>query len=112
VTEHCRVSVDSGNLAIVNELPLNYFLCLVMSLNIAYSSDEEVTLTKDAFGLSSLPTAKKPRLESQQKQGVKADSAPHVLSEVCIARNIFNYCISKSSHVGPVKDDFLGYSTK
>jgi hypothetical protein len=90
------MSVDSGNLAIVNELPLNYFVfCLVMSLNIAYSSDEEVSLTKDAFGLSSLPTAKKPRVESQQKQGVKADSAPHVLSEVCIARDILNYHIAK-----------------
>ncbi len=67
-----------------------------MSLNIAYSSDEEgVTLTKDAFGLSLLPTAKKPRVESEQKQGVKADSAPHVLSEVCSFRDILNYYIAK-----------------
>lgn len=56
-----------------------------MSLNIAYSSDEEdVALTRDSFGLSSLPAVKKPRVESEQKQGLKANAAPHVLSEVCI----------------------------
>lgn len=56
-----------------------------MSLGLNYSSDEEEilnTVSKDAFGLSSLPVTKKPRVEQPT---AKADAAPHVLSEVRVA---------------------------
>ncbi|KAJ3537051.1 hypothetical protein NMY22_g5764 [Coprinellus aureogranulatus] len=55
-----------------------------MSLAIDYSSDEEEIVraaSKDAFGLSSLPQAKKPRVEESSVVASSADAAPHVLSE-------------------------------
>ena len=58
-----------------------------MSLNIAYSSDEEnLASNNDVFGLSSLPVAKRPRVDNEPgSSGLgKADAAPHVLAEVDI----------------------------
>jgi len=58
-----------------------------MSLPIAYSSDDEDTVSRnDAFGLSLLPVTKKQRVEDHapKKQGKTLDSAPHVLAEVRI----------------------------
>jgi len=54
-----------------------------MSLPISYSSDEEDIglAAKDAFGLASLPTAKKARLDDPSVP-LTADAAPHVLAEV------------------------------
>ena len=55
-----------------------------MSLGLDYSSDEEEiikTVSKDAFGLSSLPQAKKPRVE-ESSVAARADATPYVLSEV------------------------------
>jgi pre-mRNA-processing factor 17 len=55
-----------------------------MSLGLNYSSDEEEiikTVSKDAFGLSSLPQAKKLRVE-EPSVAANADAAPYVLSEV------------------------------
>ncbi|KAF9535331.1 pre-mRNA splicing factor [Crepidotus variabilis] len=54
-----------------------------MALNIAYSSDEEdFSSTADAFGITSLPTAKKPRVEEDLSVKIHStDAAPHVLSE-------------------------------
>ena len=53
-------------------------------MNLAsYSSDEEESLAsaaKDAFALSSLPVAKKVRVETVASGST--DAAPHVLSEV------------------------------
>jgi len=54
-----------------------------MSLPIAYSSDEEDNLESvqnDAFGLSSLPVAKRARVDEEQT--IATDAAPHVLAEV------------------------------
>ncbi|TEB35131.1 pre-mRNA splicing factor [Coprinellus micaceus] len=54
-----------------------------MSLGLNYSSDEEEiikTVSKDAFGLSSLPQAKKLRVE-EPSVAANADAAPYVLSE-------------------------------
>ncbi|PPQ92678.1 hypothetical protein CVT25_013985 [Psilocybe cyanescens] len=54
-----------------------------MSLPVAYSSDEEdhiASISKDAFGLASLPSAKKARVEEEQTP-VPRDAAPHVLAE-------------------------------
>ena len=55
-----------------------------MSLNIAYSSDEEdFSSTNDAFGISSLPAPKRSRVGEQESVKLdRADAAPHVLSEV------------------------------
>jgi len=53
-----------------------------MSLAISYSSDEEenfASAAKDAFALSTLPVAKKVRVELTS---TSTDAAPHVLSEV------------------------------
>ncbi|TFK41277.1 pre-mRNA splicing factor [Crucibulum laeve] len=53
-----------------------------MSLPLAYSSDEEeiiASVSKDAFSLSSLPAAKKPRVEESTQMAT--ESAPHVLAE-------------------------------
>ena len=56
-----------------------------MSLNIAYSSDEEdLTPNNDVFGLSFLPVAKRPRVDNEPGSSGKADAAPHVLAEVDI----------------------------
>ena len=57
-----------------------------MPLIQGYSSGEDdgpVSPTTDAFGLASLPAAKKPRMEPQQPTSVIPHSAPDVLSEVC-----------------------------
>ena len=52
-----------------------------MSLVQGYSSGEDETIDpNDAFGLSSLPAAKKPRTD--ELQSLKAEAAPHVLAEV------------------------------
>lgn len=52
-----------------------------MPLDIAYSSGEEDdAVAKDAFGLASLPTLKKPRTDHPTP--MNTDAAPHVLSEV------------------------------
>jgi pre-mRNA-processing factor 17 len=58
-----------------------------MSLGLNYSSDEEIlnAVSKDAFGLSSLPVAKKPRTEEPAAMAMSTDAAPHVLSEVSVA---------------------------
>ncbi|KAF9015048.1 pre-mRNA splicing factor [Cyathus striatus] len=55
-----------------------------MSLTLAYSSDEDDNLhsmAKDAFGLASLPTAKKPRVDESGTTVEVHESAPHVLAE-------------------------------
>ncbi|CAA7258724.1 unnamed protein product [Cyclocybe aegerita] len=53
-----------------------------MSLPISYSSDEDVASLNDAFGLSSLPAAKKPRTKENSKPSNNdTDTAPHVLAE-------------------------------
>lgn len=57
-----------------------------MSLVAGYSSDEDsgpVTITEDAFGLSNLPVAKKPRTDESVSR-VTLQAAPHVLAEVRI----------------------------
>ena len=62
--------------------PFNF---TAMSLGLNYSSDEEEILnavSKDAFVLSSLPMAKKPRIEEPAAMTLSNDTAPHVLSEV------------------------------
>lgn len=63
-----------------------------MSLVPGYSSDEDselVSTTEDAFGLSKLPAAKKPRTdESASRLELKA--APDVLAEVCIPSSTLN----------------------
>jgi len=59
-----------------------------MSLALGYSSGEDedpVILAKDAFGLSYLSPAKKPRVEDLTLQ-MTAEAAPHVLSEVSLIR--------------------------
>ncbi|KAI6005105.1 pre-mRNA splicing factor [Pisolithus orientalis] len=45
-----------------------------------YSSDEDVAVTNDAFGISSLPLADKARAD-EAEQKIVADAAPHVLAE-------------------------------
>ncbi|KAG6817635.1 hypothetical protein H0H87_006263 [Tephrocybe sp. NHM501043] len=55
-----------------------------MSLALGYSSGEDEDSTanvKDAFGLASLPSAKKPRTEQLQAQKATLQAAPDVLSE-------------------------------
>lgn len=55
-----------------------------MSLALGYSSGEDedpVTLAKDAFGLSSLPSTKKPRVD-EVLTPLTTQAAPDVLSEV------------------------------
>lgn len=61
------------------------------SLLQGYSSgeDDEQLATQDAFGLSSLPTSKKPRLEEPEAStsstavSIVLQAAPDVLAEVC-----------------------------
>jgi pre-mRNA-processing factor 17 len=56
-----------------------------MSMPIAYSSDDEDTVSRnDAFGLSLLPVSKKQRVEDHAPENKTLDSAPHVLAEVRI----------------------------
>ena len=55
-----------------------------MSLVAGYSSDEDagpVSPTTDAFGLSNIPAAKKPRVE-EPSSSLVVQAAPDVLSEV------------------------------
>lgn len=55
-----------------------------MSLVAGYSSDEDngpTTSANDAFGLSSLPAAKKPRIDEASSSKPTVDAAPHVLAE-------------------------------
>ena len=82
-----------------------------MSLPISYSSDEEdIGLTaKDAFGLASLPTAKKARLDDPSVP-LTADAAPHVLAEVWYTFPFF--FTACSSKLGPTKHDFLSHASK
>jgi pre-mRNA-processing factor 17 len=53
-----------------------------MSLSLSYSSDEEslASVTKDTFGLTALPVAKKHRVENATT--ISTDAAPDVLAEV------------------------------
>lgn len=54
-----------------------------MSLALDYSSDDAGIVANDAFGVSSLLTNKKPRVdESVESNTAVIDSAPHVLAEV------------------------------
>jgi len=54
-----------------------------MSLALDYSSDDAGIVANDAFGVSSLLTIKKPRVdESVESNTAVIDSAPHVLAEV------------------------------
>ena len=57
-----------------------------MPLVQGYSSGEDegpVPPANDAFGLASLPTAKKARVEPPKPTSITPHSAPDVLSEVC-----------------------------
>lgn len=53
-----------------------------MSLSLSYSSDEEISasVTKDIFGLTDFPVAKKHRVENATT--ITTDAAPDVLAEV------------------------------
>lgn len=57
-----------------------------MSLAIVYSSDDDQlaeAVAKDTFGITSLPSNKRLRVEeATQPQTVAPDAAPHVLAEV------------------------------
>lgn len=57
-----------------------------MSLAIEYSSDDDKiaeSVAKDAFGISSLPSNKRPRVEeTTQPKTLVPEAAPHVLAEV------------------------------
>jgi len=54
-----------------------------MSLALDYSSDDAETVAKDAFGILSLSSSKKPRVDDSVESNTAAiDSAPHVLTEV------------------------------
>ena len=58
-----------------------------MPLPVEYSSDEEDnanSVNSDVFGLSSLPVAKKARVDETPsvEPEAKPDAAPHVLAEV------------------------------
>lgn len=56
-----------------------------MSLVAGYSSDEDngpASPTTDAFGMSSVPAAKKARIEIPSSSKPTIDAAPHVLAEV------------------------------
>jgi len=56
-----------------------------MSLTLDYSSDDAETVAKDAFGISSLSSSKKFRVDDFVESNTAAiDSAPHVLAEVGI----------------------------
>jgi hypothetical protein len=59
-----------------------------MSLVNDYSSGEEDAIlpTRDAFGLASLPVAKKTRSEDVSTVAMVAQAAPPVLSEVSLIR--------------------------
>jgi pre-mRNA-processing factor 17 len=73
-----------------------------MSLALGYSSGEDedpVTLAKDTFGLSSLPSAKKPRVDDAVPQ-LTTQAAPDVLSEVSVViylhRRVLKYPIGST----------------
>ena len=56
-----------------------------MSLVQGYSSDEDdgpVAAANDAFGLASIPVAKKLRTDEPSSSKVTIEAAPHVLAEV------------------------------
>jgi pre-mRNA-processing factor 17 len=56
-----------------------------MSLALDYSSDDaELTasVAKDAFGIASLSTNKKPRVDEAAESKPGTDAAPHVLAKV------------------------------
>lgn len=56
-----------------------------MALALNYSSDEDEinkSIATDAFGLSSLPQAKKPRFDEAPSTSSQTTAAPDVLSEV------------------------------
>ncbi len=55
-----------------------------MSLVQGYSSgeDDDIDISKDVFGISSIPSAKKIRIDEPPKTSLVAQAAPHVLSEV------------------------------
>jgi pre-mRNA-processing factor 17 len=54
----------------------------------SYSSDDEDSVSRnDAFGLSSLPATKKPRVAHNASKLL--DSAPHVLAEVRYLLDMF-----------------------
>ena len=58
---------------------------LIMSLIPGYSSDEDndsISHIKDAFNLSSLPSAKRPRVEVSAPPRTAFQAAPDVLAEV------------------------------
>ena len=64
-----------------------------MSLPLEYSSGEEedtAIFVKDAFSLSSIPSAKKPRVE-ESVSPITTVAAPHVLSEVSSVRGYSAY---------------------
>ena len=85
-----------------------------MSLIQGYSSGEDedpVSPTNDAFGLASLPTAKKPRVELQKPTSVIPHSAPDVLSEVRDAFDHFHPHILKSFVIGPLEANLAYHPT-
>jgi hypothetical protein len=67
-----------------------------MSLALDYSSDDAElveSVAKDAFGIASLPTTNKPRLdEASESKPSTTDAAPHVLAEVCSFAQQFHTC--------------------
>lgn len=71
-----------------------------MSLVQDYSSDEEVDVSNDLFGLSSLPAAKKQRMEEHSSSSmVISKAAPAVLSEVRITAQLeqfIAYCSDRT----------------
>lgn len=82
-----------------------------MSLSIAYSSDEDDNITshnQDVFGLASLPSAKKARVE--ETPSVPMDAAPHVLAEVSIP--LFSISTCSYNTTGPFEYDFSGDSAE
>lgn len=64
-----------------------------MSLIHGYSSDEDDTpvIAQDAFGISALPSSKKPRVKETEVETRVETSAPDVLAEV---RNKLTACAS------------------
>ena len=89
----------------------HYFTPTTMSLAIDYSSDEE-ELTKnaatDAFGLSSLPSTKKARVdEGPSMLAAQATAAPDVLSEVSISPSV-QFVFVLKDHVGSPESQISG----
>jgi pre-mRNA-processing factor 17 len=64
-----------------------------MPLVEGYSSDEDIAVDiSDAFGLSSLPATKKPKLDNDTVDSKTGNSAPHVLAEVLY---YLSYCFHR-----------------